>query len=80
MNTKYEASHCATSPILMLLNPHLAQIISLNPSLKQPQSMLFSEYMKEKKSLTPTQTTLSIMVLHLSTFTFPDSRREDKRL
>jgi hypothetical protein len=55
MNTKYEASHCATSPILLLLNPHQAEVISLKPSLKQPQSMLFSEYMKETKFNTHTK-------------------------
>jgi hypothetical protein len=55
MDTKCEASHYATSSVPLLLLPPEAQIISLKPSLKQPQSMLLSEYKKETKFHTHTK-------------------------
>jgi hypothetical protein len=54
-SSEHEAPHCATSFILLLLNPPQAQIISLNLSLKRNQSLLVSEYKKETKFNTHTQ-------------------------
>jgi hypothetical protein len=36
MGTKYEAPHCATSSILLLLHPSLVQIFSLEPCSQTP--------------------------------------------
>jgi hypothetical protein len=79
-STNYEAPpHVVLSSILLVLfPPSYVQIFSSVP-YTQTRSACFFPYCV-KTSLTPIQTTVKIIVLYILTFTFFDTREEDKRL
>jgi hypothetical protein len=70
MIKKYEAPHCATSSILLLLHPSQVQIFSSEPHSQTP-SVYALPLMRP--NLTPIQKTGKIMVLNIFTFTFLDT-------
>jgi hypothetical protein len=75
MSISYEAPHCATSSILMLNSPSCFKIFFLGPC-SQTSSILFLPLMWETRFYTTIQNDWQNFFL---TFTFLDSRREDKR-
>jgi hypothetical protein len=50
MSTKYEAPHCATSSILLLLHPSSVQIFSLEPSSLTPLTLCSSVNVRDQVS------------------------------
>jgi hypothetical protein len=79
MSKNYEVPHCATSSILPPPQiPLRSKYSSQNPVLKHPQSVLFLSVRDQVSH--PYKTTGRIMVLYILTFTFLDSRRDDKRV
>jgi hypothetical protein len=71
MSTKYEASHCATSSILLLLHHSLVQIFFLRTLFSNTFSPRFSLNVTDQVSH-PYKTTDRIVVLYILTFTFLD--------
>jgi hypothetical protein len=74
-----EAPHWATSSILLLLYPALVQVFFLTTLFSNTLSLCSSLNVRDQVSH-PYKITGRIMVLYILTFTFLDSKQEDKRL
>jgi hypothetical protein len=77
MSTYYEAPHFATSPFSFYFIPLRSKYSPSNPALTPPVYAL--SLVGETKFNTHTKLA-ELMVLYNLTFTFLDSRREDKRV
>jgi hypothetical protein len=69
MTTNYEAPHCATSSILLLLYPSLVQIFSLGPCSQTPSDYALP-LMWETKFHNHTKQLAELFFLYILTFTF----------
>jgi hypothetical protein len=80
MSIKYESPHPAISSILLLLQSSIPKKRTLHRILFS-KTLSLCYYLNVRGQVSqPYKTTGRIIVLYILTFTFLDSRQEDKRL